>query len=290
MTRGADPMKPALVHDVGLELHALGGPWAQRLRAAQQAGFVQVTLRLDDVIPQGGAEVCAAQLRSHGLRGNALLAPLDFEGAPPSAQRYRLDNAKDTLTLCRALGSSTLIVPASPYAAQVEPEAVRRDLRRLALLAVPLRLRIAYAASPSCADELQVWERVCDAEMPNLGLALNLANWLRVGQPVEDLEMLDPDWLYWVGVADLLPADGAEAASVWPGYGAHTPTLAAALSALHALGYRGHYSLGSDDPCTRLLAPATCAQRAMQAAQWLGNDVLKRSVPLPRHLRLRRPA
>ena len=58
---------------------------------------------------------------------------------------------------------------------------------------------------------------------------------------------------------------------------------------LAALGYRGDYSFEVfNDDCQQMPLPLV-AQRARASAAWLGEEVLRRSVPLPNRMRLKSP-
>lgn len=63
--------------------------------------------------------------------------------------------------------------------------------------------------------------------------------------------------------------------------------MAAFVTGLHALGYRGAFSLAVANDDYRQMPLATVAQRAWRSALWLGEGVLQRSVPLPNHIRLK---
>jgi sugar phosphate isomerase/epimerase len=170
------------------------------------------------------------------------------------------------------------------------------DLRQLAMLAIPLRIKVAYQGwrgAKQVTDYLQAWELVCDTEMPNLGLCLDCHEVLASRTPPDDLqadlEMLDPERLFLVQLADLL-GTLTQAMRVFPGLGAHRDELVAIVGTVHALGYRGDYGLLAQHTDVAHLPQAHLAQQAIEAARWLGEDVLKRSVPLPNQIRLRRKA
>ena len=59
-----------------------------------------------------------------------------------------------------------------------------------------------------------------------------------------------------------------------------TAQLAELVQRITAVGYRGDYSLQVFNDDYRQLDPATVAAHARRAAVWLGEDVLKRAVPL----------
>ena len=75
---------------------------------------------------------------------------------------------------------------------------------------------------------------------------------------------------------------------VFPGEGVHSEALASLVSKLHELGYRGDYSFEVFNDDYQQMPLPTVAQRAWRSAQWLGEDVLRRSVPLPNQIRLKR--
>ena len=54
------------------------------------------------------------------------------------------------------------------------------------------------------------------------------------------------------------------------------------------IGYRGDYSFEVFNDDYQQMPLATVAARARRSALWLGEDVLRRAVPLPNRIRLRR--
>jgi sugar phosphate isomerase/epimerase len=74
---------------------------------------------------------------------------------------------------------------------------------------------------------------------------------------------------------------------VFPGEGVHSEQLVQLVLKLDALGYRGDYSFEVfNDDYVQMPLPMV-AQRARRSAQWLADDVLRLSVPLPNQMRLR---
>jgi sugar phosphate isomerase/epimerase len=200
--------------------------------------------------------------------------------------------AKTVLSLCQALNCHLLVLPSSMLGG--DPQHIATQLRQLAMLAIPLNIKLAYQGQAQGAvvkNYLQAWDLVCEADMPNLGLCLDSFEVLLAAtdraELLEDLEMLDPDRLFLVRLADTLEV--AETRwRVFPGEGRQSELLAASINALHTLGYRGNYSLAATNSDHALLPAPQLAQRAQHAAVWVGRDVLQRSVPLPNQLRLRR--
>ena len=75
---------------------------------------------------------------------------------------------------------------------------------------------------------------------------------------------------------------------VFPGEGVHSEALAALTLKLHQLGYRGDYSFEVFNDDYQQLPLDIVAGRARRSALWLGEGVLRRSVPLPEQIRLRK--
>jgi predicted xylose isomerase-like sugar epimerase len=72
---------------------------------------------------------------------------------------------------------------------------------------------------------------------------------------------------------------------VFPGEGVHTDQLADLVLRLDALGYRGDYSFEVFNEDYQQLPLGTVADRARQSANWLHDEVLHRSAPLPQWTR-----
>jgi sugar phosphate isomerase/epimerase len=178
-------------------------------------------------------------------------------------------------------------------------DAVVRDLRKLANLAVPLGLKVAYEGmswSRTVTDFVAAWDVVCRADAPNLGLAIDSAHTLVSQTPLEDLELIEPHRIFIVRLADfMVPQARSDEKSmmtraqfrVFPGEGLHSAAVADLVTRLAALGYSGDYSFEVFNEDYQQLPPPLVAERARAASQWLGEDVLRRSVPLPSSMRLR---
>ncbi|NML15791.1 sugar phosphate isomerase/epimerase family protein [Azohydromonas caseinilytica] len=284
------------IDDFGLDTASLAGPLEARLRALREAGFSRVVLQARDLMSHpGGFEAAVAAVKASGLQVAALQALRDFEGLQGPRHDYKVEVAKAMLETCRAVGSPLLVATSACAAAQPggDPEALARDLRKLAMLAVPPGIRIAYqavAAGRHVNDFNIAWELVSRADCPNLGLALDACHALGAGTSLELLEDIDPEKLFLVRLADALSdapcADGA-AVNVFPGEGVLAAPLAALTLRLDRMGYRGSYALSVCNDESQQLPPATVARRARRAAEWLSEEVLRRSAPLPNLMKLR---
>ena len=87
---------------------------------------------------------CARRAAESGLRVTGFQVLRDFEGLSGHLHAYKVDVAKAMLRMCRALGSEVLLACSSTSAhAAGDPELLIKDLQKLAMLAVPLNIRIA---------------------------------------------------------------------------------------------------------------------------------------------------
>ena len=282
----------ANMDDFGLDSRSLAGSLQSKLKAAREAGFSQILLAATELVSHpDGVDAATALVRNSGLRVTGLQALSDFEGLPEPLHTYKIDIAQSLLVLCHALGCHLLLVNSSTLAhATGDANTLCRHLRQLAILAIPMNIRIGYRATASgkvVNNYGHAWDLVCQADMPNLGLCLDVADALAWHGPNDDLDMLDCDKLFLVQLADTM-GNAHLNQRVFPGEGEQSSALAAALTTLHELGYRGDYSLAVWHDDNQQSSPQHIAQRALRAAQWLGQDVLQRSVPLPNQIRLKR--
>ncbi len=282
--------------DFAVDSRMLAGSLSVKLRAVREAGFAQIMLCSHDLVnhPQG-LDAAIDAVRSSELRVSGLLVLSDFEGLTGRMHAYKLEVAKSMLDLCATLACRLLIVQSSTLTrASSDTQSLVPSLRQLAMLAIPKNIKIAYQSSIEGAVVkvfLQAWDVICEADMPNLGLCLDTYDML-VANPaladlLSDLEMLDPNKLFLVQLADQL--GGPESLiRVIAGEGDAREALAALVCTLHTLGYRGNYCLAAFNADYAQLPPQPLVERARLSAQWLGQDVLLRSVPLPNQIRLRR--
>lgn len=199
------------IDDFGMDSGSLSGPLEARLRAVRAAGFTQIMLCAGDLVGHpDGVEAALAAVRASGLRVTGFQGLQDFEGLSGHLHDYKMDVAKSMLELCRALDCRLLLINASTLQpASANPAVLLRDLRKLAMLAIPMNIKIAYQAvarAHTVQDFRQAWDLVCEADRPNLGLALGFDAFRMVtaGCALEELEMLDPDQLFLVQLADFL--------------------------------------------------------------------------------------
>ncbi len=288
--------------DFGMDTASMAGSLEVKLAAARQAGFTQVMIAASDVVghPSGIAAGVRA-IRDCGLRVTGLEALRDFEGLADQLHAYKVDVAKSMLDVCGRIGAQALVVEASTSThAATDVDAIARDLRMLAILAIPLGVRIAFKGvgwSRTARDFRAAGELVFRANCANLGLAIDAFDVLAAGAPLEDLDAIDPEQIFLVQLSDYMWQEirsteeqtaTATHFRVFPGEGAHSDGLADFVTKLDEIGYCGDYSFDVyNDDYLQMPAEAVAA-RAQRAADWLGETVLRRALPVPNMERLRR--
>ena len=290
------------IADFGMDTISLAGPLEAKLQAVRDAGFTQIMLAARDLVGHpDGLDAAVAAVRASGLRVTGFQVLRDFEGLSGHLHDYKMDIAKSMLEMCHALGCRLLLICSSTSVhASGETQALVRDLRKLAMLAIPMNIRIAYEAlswGRTVNEFPQAWELICQADMPNLGLGFDSFHMFATRTPLDELDLLDPDKIFLVQLADFMWTEiksveeriaTARHFRVFPGEGVHSADLAALVSRLHSLGYRGDYSFEVFNDDYQQMPLPTVAQRARRSALWLGEEVLRRSVPLPNRIRLKR--
>jgi sugar phosphate isomerase/epimerase len=285
----------------GMDTITLAGPLEAKLEAMHEAGFRQVMLKANDLVghPQGWQAAVQA-VHASGLRGTGFQVLRDFEGLSGHLHQYKVDIAKTMLEMGAALGCKVLLACSSTSAhASQDLDHIARDLRKLAMLAVPFGIKIAYEGlswGRTVNEFTSAWDVVCRADCPNLGIGIDSFHILAAKTPLDALDELDPAKIFLVQLSDFMWQETrtfeermatARTFRVFPGEGVHTQELVQLVLKLDALGYAGDYSFEVfNDDYVQMPLPMV-AQRALRSAMWLGEDVLRRSVPLPGQLRLR---
>ncbi len=289
------------IDDFGMDTISLAGPLEAKLKAVREAGFTQIMLAARDIVGHpDGMEAAMAAVRASGLRVTGFQVLRDFEGLSGHLHEYKVDIAKAMLEMCHALDCRLLLICSSTSVhATDDKAALVADLRKLAMLAIPMNIRIAYEALSwgRVVNEFpQAWDLICEADMPNLGLGFDSFHMFATGTSLDELDLLDPNRIFLVQLADFMWTEiksveeriaTARHFRVFPGEGVHSEALASLVSRLHQLGYRGDYSFEVFNDDYQQMPLPSVAQRAWRSAVWLGEDVLRRSVPLPNQMRLK---
>nr|WP_315848974.1 sugar phosphate isomerase/epimerase family protein [uncultured Rhodoferax sp.] len=287
--------------DFGMDTISLAGPLKAKLSAMKAAGFTQVMLLARDLVGHpDGWQAAVQEVKDSGLRVTGFQVLRDFEGLSGHLHEYKVDIAKSMMEMCAALDCRVMLACSSTSThATGDTDALVRDLRKLAMLAIPMNIKIAFEAlswGRTINEFPQAWDLIMQADMPNLGLGFDSFHLFATKTPLEELEILDPSKIFLVQLADFMWNEiktveeritTARTFRVFPGEGVHSEALAELVLKLHQLGYRGDYSFEVFNDDYQQMPLETVAARARRAALWLGEDVLRRSVPLPNQLRLK---
>jgi sugar phosphate isomerase/epimerase len=290
------------VADFGMDTITLAGPLEAKLKAVRAAGFTQIMLAARDIVGHpDGMDVAVQAVRDSGLRVTGFQVLRDFEGLSGHLHSYKVEIAKQMILMAHALGAKVLLACSSTSQhATGDVDAIARDLRKLAMLAIPYDLRVAYEGlswGRHINEYHQSWNAVQRADCPNLGIGIDSYHIMATQTPLDMLDDIDPAKIYLVQLADFMwnevrtPQERMETARhfrVFPGEGVHSEALTALVLKLDALGYRGDYSFEVFNDDYQQLPLPFVAQRAWDSAVWLAEGVLRRSVPLPGQMRLRR--
>ncbi len=287
--------------DFGMDTISLAGPLKAKLSAMKAAGFTQVMLLARDLVGHpDGWQAAVQEVKDSGLRVTGFQVLRDFEGLSGHLHEYKVDIAKSMMEMCAALDCRVMLACSSTSThATGDTDALVRDLRKLAMLAIPMNIKIAFEAlswGRTINEFPQAWDLIMQADMPNLGLGFDSFHMFATKTPLDELEILDPSKIFLVQLADFMWNEiktveeritTARTFRVFPGEGVHSEALAQLVLKLHQLGYRGDYSFEVFNDDYQQMPLETVAARARRAALWLGEDVLRRSVPLPNQLRLK---
>ena len=140
------PVPELNIRDFGMDTISLAGTLPAKLSAIRDAGFSQVMLSAPDLMGfDAGLDAAVRVVKGSGLRVTGFHVLRDFEGLSGHLHDYKIDVAKAMLDMCAAVGGKLLLVCSSTSThARDDPDALARDLRKLAMLALPLSIKVAY--------------------------------------------------------------------------------------------------------------------------------------------------
>jgi 2-keto-myo-inositol isomerase len=286
------------VEDFGMDTITLAGPIEAKLAAVRAAGFTQIMLSARDLVghPEGESAAIDA-VKSSGLSVTGLQVLRDFEGLSGHLHAYKVDVAKSILELAHDVGAPLILACSSTSAhADGDFAAQVADLRKLAMLAVPLGIRVAYEAlswGRQVDDVAGAWGLVNAAKFANLGLGLDSFHMLARETPLEVLDAIDPAKIFLVQLSDFMwsapstPQERLETAPharVFPGEGAHSDALGDLIRGIDNLGYAGAYSFEVFNDDYVQMPLALVAGRARRSVQWITDHVSRRSLPVRRRV------
>lgn len=280
----------------------MAGPLAAKLLAMKEAGFSQVMLAARDLVGHpNGWQAAVQEVKASGLRVTGFQVLRDFEGLSGHLHDYKVDIARSMIEMCAALGSRVLLACTSTSQhATDDRDAIARDLRKLAMLALPFGIKVAFEGlswGRHINDSIGAWDVVKRANCPNLGIGLDSYHSFATKTPLAAIDELDPQKIFLVQLSDFMwqeirtveeRIETARHFRVFPGEGVHSNELVKFVLALDKLGYRGDYSFEVFNDDYQQLPVPTVAARAHKSATWLAETILKRATPAPNQLRLRR--
>lgn len=285
----------------GMDTITLAGPLEAKLDAMKDAGFSQVMLKANDLVGHpNGWRAAVKAVHSSGLRGTGFQVLRDFEGLSGHLHGYKIDIAKQMLEMCAALGCDVLLACSSTSKhASDDLDHLARDLRKLAMLAIPYGIKIAYEGlswGRTVNEFTTAWDVVTRADCPNLGIGIDSFHIFAAETSLDEIDYLQPDKIFLVQLADFMWQEAktfeermstARTFRVFPGEGVHSEQLVQLVLKLDRLGYRGDYSFEVfNDDYVQMPLPFV-ADRGKKSALWLAEDVLKVSVPIANQMRLR---
>ena len=283
--------------DFSLDTITLAGSLESKLDAASGAGFSQITLWAKDLVghPEG-YEAALNEVRLSGLRVNAIQVMRDYEGLSGPLHRYKIETVKTMLRLCESVGAERLLICSSTSAhASGDIDHIAADLRKVAMLATPLGIRVGYEAlswGRHVSDFELSWEIVQRADRANLGVCIDsfhlLANCGLNGTNFDALATIPGERIAFVQLSDFLwkavrtPEERIETARhlrVFPGEGVHSAELSRMIRMIDQSGYRGDWSFEVfNDDYVQMPGEAVAA-RARDAAMWVASQSARRSLP-----------
>ena len=283
----------------GMDTITLAGPLEAKLDAMREAGFEQVMLSARDVVGHpGGLQAAIRAVKDSGLRPTGFQVLRDFEGLSGHLHGYKVDIAKSMLEMCAALGSRVLLACSSTSRhASEDFDDIARDLRKLAMLAVPLGIRVAFESlswGRTINEYTTAWDVVQRADCPNLGVGIDSFHIFAAKTPLDAIEAIDPERIFLVQLSDFMWNETptfeermttARTFRVFPGEGVHSEALADLVLRLHRNGYRGDYSFEVFNDDYQQIPLPVVAERARRSALWLAEDVLHLPRPLPQWTR-----
>lgn len=293
----ASPPSPytRLLAGYGMDTITLNGPLEAKLAAMQRAGFSQVMLMARDLVGHpGGVDAAVAAVKASGMRPTGFQVLRDFEGLSGHLHSYKIEMAQSMLHMAAATGSKVLLACSSTsrHASQ-DLDLLAQDLRKLAMLALPLGIKIAYEAlswGRTVNEFTTGWDVVCRADCPNLGVGLDSFHIFAAQTPLDALDEIDPAKIFLVQLSDFMWQETptfeermatARTFRVFPGEGVHSEALADMVLRLERNGFRGDFSFEVFNDDYQQLPLDVVAERAQRSALWLQQDVLHRSAPLP---------
>lgn len=282
----------------GMDTVTLAGTLESKLQVSKAAGFSQIMLWAKDIVGYpDGMEAAVKLVKASGLRVTGIQVMRDYEGLAGTLHDYKVDVARNMLKICHAVKAPVLMVCSSTSShATGEPKVIAQHLAKLANLAVPLGVRVAYEAlswGRHVNDYRTAWEIVDMANHANLGVAIDNYHMLANGSPLDELDSIPGHKIAMVQLSDFMwreirsPEERIETARhlrVFPGEGEHSRELSEIVRRVYRTGYRGDYSFEVFNDDYLQMPLEVVAERARRSAKWVTDQVLRRSLQVRENL------
>ncbi len=275
----------------------LAGSLESKLDAAVAAGFSQITIWAKDLVGHpDGYEAALNEVRLSGLRVNAIQVMRDYEGLEGPLHRYKIETVKTMLKLCESVGAERLLICSSTSAhASGDIDVIAADLRKVAMLATPLGVKVGYEAlswGRHVNDFALSWEIVQRADRANLGVCIDsfhvLANCSLNGSNFDALATIPGERIAFVQLSDFMwqavrtaeeRIETARHLRVFPGEGVHSVELSRMIRMIDRSGYRGDWSFEVFNDDYVQMPSEVVARRARDSAMWVAAQSERRSLP-----------
>jgi hypothetical protein len=163
------------IDDFGMDTITLAGRWRPSCRPCARPASRQVMLKARDIVGHpDGLEAAVQAVKASGLRVTGFQVLRDFEGLSGHLHATR-STSPSPCWRCAPRWAAPLLLACSSTSvhATQDLDAIARDLRKLAMLAMPLGIKVAYEGlswGRTINEFTTAWDVVCRADMPNLGL------------------------------------------------------------------------------------------------------------------------
>ncbi|MDI2098417.1 bifunctional sugar phosphate isomerase/epimerase/4-hydroxyphenylpyruvate dioxygenase family protein [Ruicaihuangia caeni] len=262
----------------------LSGTLEEKLHACAEAGFDGVEIfELDLVVSPHSPERIRDLARHLGLTLDLYQPIRDLEGVDEALFAQNLRRAEAKFRLMNRLGIDLALICSNVATATVNDDAVVADqLRRLGDLAARYGVRLAYEAlawGKYVNDFEHSYRLVQAADHASVGVALDSFHILSRDWPVEPIERLDPEKIFFVQLADA-PRMQLDVLSwsrhyrVFPGEGGFD--LAGFMAHLLRTGYDGPVSLEIFNDTFRQADPFRTAIDGLRSLIWLQEQARER--------------
>ena len=291
------------IDDFGMDTISLAGTLPAKLRAMRDAGFSQVMLNARDLVAiRRACTMRCARSSAAACASPASRCCATSKAWPAICTTTRSTSPSRCSRCARAVGAPLLLACSSTQHARHAGSSTRwratcaswRCWRCRSASRSPTRACRGAARSTSSPT---AWDVVSRADAPNLGMGIDSFHIVRrqdaAGRPRHARPRQDlPRAAGRLHVARDPFVRGAHRHRAplprVPGRGrAQRRRSPSWCIRLDALGYRGDYSFEVFNDDYQQMPPATVAERARRSAVWLGEEVLRRSVPLPGAMRLK---